>query len=317
MKCLICNIKVKSLNGLAQHLRFHKDITPKEYYLKYLIKIPIDTQCPYCKEEKEFEGLYGFNTTCGNPICVQKSHNEKTTETVKQKRIKNGTYLEKKYPCPYCEKKFSYAKSICVHIGKKHKDISAEQYYLQHINPTVDPLCPYCKTKNRILQNGGKMGYMATCGNTRCISECRYDSLKEQGTFIKSHSADYIYDFLKNIFPDIQREHRDRKRYKLYWADFYVPSKDLFIEYQGYWTHGDEPFNKDNSLHIQILTDWKGKAKTIKSYVDAIDVWTRRDPEKRILAKQHGFTLLEIWKGESDEKIFAKIKELDLLDKLQ
>ena len=62
-------------------------------------------------------------------------------------------------------------------------------------------------------------------------------------------------------------------------CDFYIKSEDLFIELNLQWSHGGHLFS--NSVEdSRILDYWKKKAKTSKFYENAIDVWTRRDPEK-------------------------------------
>lgn len=54
---------------------------------------------------------------------------------------------------------------------------------------------------------------------------------------------------------------------------------DLYIEYQGTWSHGKEPFDKTNQLHRKQVRDWKSRLKSkIKNnilnsrYEDAIRI---------------------------------------------
>ena len=44
---------------------------------------------------------------------------------------------------------------------------------------------------------------------------------------------------------DIIRQYYDKDRYPFN-CDFYIKSKDLFIEYQGHPSHGYCPFNRNN-----------------------------------------------------------------------
>ena len=66
---------------------------------------------------------------------------------------------------------------------------------------------------------------------------------------------------------------------------------DLFIEYQGTWTHGVEPFNGVNLKKLWI------KKATLGSeyYKNAINTYTVRDPLKRRVAKENNLNYLEIW----------------------
>lgn len=182
IKCQIdgCGIEVKDINGLAQHLLIHKDITPIEYYLKY-INPTFDLKCPYCDKEKKFKGLHGFRTTCGDKECVDKSWKEKLIITRKNKAIKNGTYKEPKFECPICGEKFTFIKSVCTHVGKKHKDINGREYYLKYVNPNADIMCPFCKIREKKFRNS-VIGFYNTCGQIECKQESRKKYFKEHGT---------------------------------------------------------------------------------------------------------------------------------------
>jgi hypothetical protein len=202
MKCGLCNVEVKSINGLAQHLRTHSsEITPKEYYLKYINPLQ-ETKCPYCSEEREFEGLNGFNTTCGNTECVKKSWLEKLQETRKQKAIDNGTYKERTIICPIdgCGDSFWSTKGLEVHLSKKHSNISKQEYYLTYINPSEKDniKCPYCD-KQRMFYNIVK-GFRPTCGDFTCRNKHR----KEFGGG---------WDFLHNEENNKKREEVSLERY--------------------------------------------------------------------------------------------------------
>ena len=340
MKKIICQIpgcktEVKSLNGLAQHIRFHKDVTLKDYYLIYINPNEV-LKCPYCDLDRKFEGLYGFKTTCGNPICVKKSHDEKMAETCKQKRVDNGTYLELKYQCPFCTEKFPYAHSIHGHVGKKHKDITPEQLYLKVVNPNADPKCPHC-FRIRLFANSVQ-GYRKTCGNEPCVTlekEVYFKSHKQVHPFIRpetiatvqknnlktygridpqnsekarkkalqttikakgsSKIENQIWEHVLSSHEDAKRNYMDTNRYKNYSTDIYIPSLNLFIEVQGSPMHGFCAFDATNKDCQSQLNEWSIKAETIKYYRNMIKGWTIRDPEKRILSIKHGFKLLEIF----------------------
>lgn len=57
---------------------------------------------------------------------------------------------------------------------------------------------------------------------------------------------------------DIIHHYIDTKRYP-YNCDFYIKSKDLFIEYQGHWTHGPDIFDKNNENHLNYLVKMQDK----------------------------------------------------------
>ena len=78
-----------------------------------------------------------------------------------------------------------------------------------------------------------------------------------------------------------------------YMCDFYLPKYDLFIEIQGCWTHGGHPFDKNNKDDIKILHKWI--SKNTKYYDNAIEVWTKRDVEKRQIAQRNNLNFVEIF----------------------
>ena len=136
-------------------------------------------------------------------------------------------------------------------------------------------------------------------------------NLKKYGVEYYNHktnmivSKDTIYELLSNRFPDIIRQYRS-SLYP-YNCDFYIPSLDIYIEYQGNWTHGDSPFNSSNIEHQNKLKDWKDKAEYSSYYKNAIYVWTDLDVRKRETAKQNNIKLLEFWTIEEVEDWLKKL----------
>ena len=122
-----------------------------------------------------------------------------------------------------------------------------------------------------------------------------YNTKKLRGKLTTSSQEEKINEMLLKKFHDIKRQYKS----KLYpfACDFYIPVLDLYIEYQGHWSHGKKlgPYNKDNIKHQNILNTWKEKAINSQQYKDAIDVWTRRDPLKRKTAKDNGLNWLEFF----------------------
>lgn len=105
----------------------------------------------------------------------------------------------------------------------------------------------------------------------------QYETKKKNGTFNTSIPEQKLYNKLKLKFPDVIHQYKDNKRYPFI-CDFYIPSKDLFIELNFHWTHGKEPFDKNNKNHLEILEKWK--LKNNKFYNNAIYCWTLLDVKK-------------------------------------
>jgi hypothetical protein len=109
----------------------------------------------------------------------------------------------------------------------------------------------------------------------------------------KSQDEDIIYNLLCSKFDIVQRNIRNELYpFKI---DFYIPQLDLYIEYQGIWVHGKQPFDPRDEQHIQILNKWKQKAINSQFYKNAINIWTVTDPLKRQTAKENNLNWIEFF----------------------
>jgi hypothetical protein len=81
---------------------------------------------------------------------------------------------------------------------------------------------------------------------------------------------------------DVECQYRKDERYP--WAcDFYIKSRDLFIELNGTWTHQDHWFDPESTDDLAIVDKWKSKGTPF--YLNAIKNWTERDVAKRNAAR--------------------------------
>lgn len=111
-------------------------------------------------------------------------------------------------------------------------------------------------------------------------------------TFKASYAEEAAYALLKTRkYPDLVRQYHSAEY--PFSCDFYVPSQKLYIEYMGSWTHGGHPFDPSSHDDQQKLSIWKQKGT--KYYANAIETWTKRDPEKRLYAAQNRIKHLELW----------------------
>lgn len=76
-------------------------------------------------------------------------------------------------------------------------------------------------------------------------------------------------------------------------CDFYIKSRDMYVEFNGLWTHGKQWFDKTNPKFDNIVNIWK--SKNTKYYYNAVDVWTIKDVNKREVAKQNNLNYLVFW----------------------
>lgn len=118
------------------------------------------------------------------------------------------------------------------------------------------------------------------------------ETKKKNNSFNTSTPEKNILDLLKFKFNDVKTEYKS----ELYpfSCDFYIPELDLYLEYQGIWTHGKEPFVETEEQLIK-LSKWKEKGKTSKFYRNAIEVWTISDPLKRETAHKNKLNWIEFF----------------------
>ena len=116
-----------------------------------------------------------------------------------------------------------------------------------------------------------------------------------------SKKENEIYEYLITLDKDTKRQYYS-DLYPFH-CDFYLPNFDVYIEYQGMWTHGKHPFNKDNDDDIALLETWKKKTENSKFYKSAIYTWTVSDELKRKTAKDNNLKYLEIYPKDSFKDI--------------
>lgn len=124
--------------------------------------------------------------------------------------------------------------------------------------------------------------------NKETMNDKRIATKIKNNTLNTSYEEQRIYKFLKQIYPNILTQYKNNKKYPFN-CDFYIPEYDLYIEYQGYPSHGDFPYKNDAKCN-EILEVWKQK-----QYTGWIYDWTKRDVMKRNCAKKNNLNYIEFF----------------------
>ncbi len=148
-----------------------------------------------------------------------------------------------------------------------------------------------CLERYGIENGGGSKQSLEKIQNTK----------RKNNSFNVSRKEDKCYEILKEKFPDVIRQYRS-KEYPFN-CDFYIPSKDCYIEFQGSWVHGKHPFNETSEDDIKKLELWKVHAEKSRYYKNAINTWTIRDIHKRNAAKEHDLNYIELWNLDETRQI--------------
>lgn len=93
-------------------------------------------------------------------------------------------------------------------------------------------------------------------------------------------------------FDDFESQYNDDSCYP-YLCDFYDKDRDLFIEVNASWTHGYHWYDVENDANI--CKKWKAKSKKSDYYANALEVFTKRDVEKRETARVNSLNYVTLW----------------------
>lgn len=230
--------------------------------------------------------------------CLQKYGVTNATKTLETRKKMKKTNLER-YGVEntfQSEEKKEKIKQTCMkrygvvnpqqakEIKLRTKKTSLKKYGVPSPNQNKKVKAKYIKTCLK------KYGVINTGQLPEIIEKIR-SSKKKNGTFNTSKPEKDIKVLLEAKFPDLEYQYKE-KRYP-FSCDFYIPSLDLFIEYQGFWSHGFKPFEGTKEDLIQ-LEKWKSKENN-PIYKGAIQVWTIRDPLKRKTARENGLNWIEFF----------------------
>lgn len=164
------------------------------------------------------------------------------------------------------------------------------------------------KMKQTCLEKYGVSSYMQAQEFKEFIKEHKqeiqnkvYNTKKQNNSFNKSKFEEKAYNLLLTKFTkeDIERQYKSDKY--PFACDFYIKSKDLYIECNGHWSHGRMSFNKENLEHQKILNKWQEKAKKSKFFQNAIYTWTDLDVRKLETFKKNKLNYKIFWNLEEVE----------------
>ena len=93
-------------------------------------------------------------------------------------------------------------------------------------------------------------------------------------------------------FDDFESQYNNDSRYP-YLCDFYDKDRDLFIEVNASWTHGYHWYDAEND--VDTCKKWKAKTRDSEYYANALEVFTKRDVEKRETARVSNLNYVTLW----------------------
>lgn len=135
--------------------------------------------------------------------------------------------------------------------------------------------------------------------NYRNVNKC-YETKKLNNSFNTSKPEEEYYSYLCNKYGKeyIIRQYRDsrysNKSGKMWSCDFYIISKDLFIELNKFPTHYSERFDPSNEEHIKLLEHCKNEPS---NWIEEgmVRVWAGSDYEKIKTAQENNLNYITIY----------------------
>ena len=278
----------------------------KEYWIShYGVDNPAKTDFVKKKMRETNLRKYGFNCSSKSEIvkektkqtCLKRYGVEYTGQIEEAKEKSKKTCLEKYGSEYYIGSKDCLEKTI---------EFSKQNYNVDWFTKSEEIKN---KAKETMLKRYGveysmqipkNKEYMSYLMSSYEMQERRYNTMKRNHTFNSSSTEEEFFLYIKSRFPKVIRQYKDKNRYP-YFCDFYIPELDYFIELQGYYTHGNHPFDPNSNEDLQLIEYYKNK---YGEDCQPITIWSIKDVEKRNCAKCNHLNFKEVWSLE-DGKNFV------------
>ena len=321
-----------SLMETLNRIRFHIDVHPRcpicGNYVKYAgvsnnqiyFKETCSLSCAnkYAKNKREKTCLekYGVKNGGGSKqalekikqTCLEKygvDHvwkskkiHEKCTKTLKDKYGVTSTFVLN-----------STKQSILLKYGvdnvmklkstkEKIKQTCLEKYGVDHVwkNENIRKKC-----SDTFKENTGYNSPIQIPGISQKVFEIR----KKNHTLNTSKLEDQLYEDIYSLFPSVKREYKE-SRYPWH-CDFYIPELDMFVELQGYYTHGKHPYNPNLKEDVDLVNEHINK---YGENCPLVNVWTISDPKKRETAEKNNLNYVELFSKEDIELFLINLQNI-------
>lgn len=322
--------------------RFDDDISPLESIYRIINNINEAPKCPICGRKLKFKSyLFKYSIFCSRDCALSKEgtrisniKNKQTKlerygvdcnfkdkdlrkqyETVKLKKYGSVNNIEK---CKrtklerYGDEKYNNIEKCKQTKLERYGDEKynnhekCEQTCIERYSVNNGAKTAKSKEKQRktflkkygvqyyVLTNEQKEKSYITKKKNKTFSSSSIEKLFEQ--YLIEHNIQYIYQYKSKKYP--------------FNCDFYIPIIDLYLEIQGNWCHGDHPYNPEDKTDRDVVDLWRSRGT--KYYKNAINTWTKRDPLKRLVAKENNLNYLEVFTYNINELIkkFEEIYEI-------
>lgn len=135
---------------------------------------------------------------------------------------------------------------------------------------------------------------------SQAVREKSIITKRKNRSFNTSLSEYRLGVLLKNVFGENDVEHNYVSDVYPYQCDYYIKSRDLYIELNAHWSHGGHWY--DDATDSETCNEWRTKSKF---YQNCAETFSVRDVAKRNCARQYNLKYVVFWKTDlSDVKIW-------------
>ena len=299
-------ISQEMLDYLSNRYNDSTSLRESLYRIKHNLEIrPV---CHICGAPVKFDGNVFKKACCPShridqskiKKAVKEKYGVDNISQLKETKEKVKNTIITRYGVPNAfnigkEKSITYRKEHKEEVKNKRENTCLKKYGVNNVFKSKEI---QNKIKQTCLEKYGveyvfQAEQIKSKFNWKYIVKKQWETKKIRGTFGGPHSQqeNRIYEVLCKKYgkDNVERQYKDDKRYPFY-CDFYVKPLDLFIEYQGYFTHGTEPYDKDCIEHQNIVEELKRE-----NHFGAIETWTIKDVEKRNTAKKNNLNYVEFF----------------------
>lgn len=229
----------------------------------------------------------------GCPGCNKVVPNTTKTFIEKARKVHGDKY-------DYSKVKFTRNKDKVTIICSKHGEFVQEanshlqghgcpKCFAERLSVEADYPARHAKSVNTNLKRYGVINPM----QLKEIREKGYETKRKNGTFATSKQELDLHDRLVKAFGenDVKWHYVSSTRYPWH-CDFYIPSRDMFIELNASWTHNNHWY-RDDEHDREIINQWQ--RKNTKYYSRAVLTWKSYDVMKRKVAKKNNLNYVVFW----------------------
>lgn len=280
---IINPLKIIKKKGGKLEIPFKSDI---EYFTMEL-KLPIRIICEYFNINEtlyhKWLKRYGIETPLKD-ICIDENRIEKA-KCISEKYNIDVSKLKR----DYITNPLKIVPSKCpigYIVEKPYKEDF--EYLFIELNITRKDLSLYFGVSDPQIKIWNR-NFKCIKSRNKIIENC-FKNWSNNDEIWSSSNEDKIFEYLQQKYIGVCRQYKSEKY--PFFCDFYIPSKDLYIEYQGYWSHGNEAYigTKEQNERVKL---WK--AKNGPQYMKAIINWTKKDVLKRETAKKNKLNWIEFF----------------------